>query len=237
MDVCLHYKKDQDNLNDAVFMTQRALEDFPCRALPAFTPWFPSTADRSLPIKPKHAPPVISSKLLKSSRCQQRSEFELCRSQCPGDEDVCKRTLLKSPEAVGGKGTAQVENVSEKFKRSWSVFSHKMKTHESAQTFSRQFHKTIETYRLHFHQRAKWIIGELNCAPQSVEEVWTKLNHAIKHSRLPTCNANFQRNLSQIWVYCDILYCEFIGNFLRQKLQLSGEITLAVHKLGNIFKL
>uniref|UniRef100_A0A3B4DNJ8 Uncharacterized protein n=1 Tax=Pygocentrus nattereri TaxID=42514 RepID=A0A3B4DNJ8_PYGNA len=204
MDVCLHYKKDQDNLNDAVFMTQRALEDFPCRALPAFTPWFPSTADRSLPIKPKHAPPVISSKL---------------------------------PEAVGGKGTAQVENVSEKFKRSWSVFSHKMKTHESAQTFSRQFHKTIETYRLHFHQRAKWIIGELNCAPQSVEEVWTKLNHAIKHSRLPTCNANFQRNLSQIWVYCDILYCEFIGNFLRQKLQLSGEITLAVHKLGNIFKL
>ncbi|KAL7885088.1 hypothetical protein AOLI_G00078580 [Acnodon oligacanthus] len=234
MDVCLHTKKDQDNV---VFIAERALQDFPCRALPAFTPWFPSTADRSLPIKPKNAPPVISSKRPRSSRCLPSSELEVCGSPCPSDEEVHKRKPSTSPGAADGTGPAQVESVSEKFKRSWSVFSHKTKTNESTQSFSRPFHRTIETYSLHFHQRAKWIIGELNCAPQSLEEVWTKLSHAIKHSRLPTCNANFQRNLAQIWVYCDILYCEFVGNFLRQKLQLSGEITLAVHKLGSIFQL
>uniref|UniRef100_A0A8B9JVA2 Zgc:101664 n=1 Tax=Astyanax mexicanus TaxID=7994 RepID=A0A8B9JVA2_ASTMX len=150
--------------HDLMLITQRNLEDFPSRVLKKFTPWFPSGADKSLPIKPKKAP-------------------------------------------------------------------------ESVQPFSRQFHMAIQTFGLHHHQRAKWIICELNCAPNSIEEVWSRLSHAIKHSRLPTCNANLQRSLAQIWVYSDVFYCEYIGHFLRHKLQLSGEINLAVHKLGNIFKL
>ncbi|XP_066500739.1 shieldin complex subunit 3 [Hoplias malabaricus] len=236
MDVCLHYKNAPDKLNGLVSITQRALEDFPTRVLPTFTPWFPSGTDRSLPLKPKNAAPVITShQLISSTYCLPRSDF-FFKNCFPDDEEVCKKKLT-SLELVDGEWSEQVQNVAKKCKRSWSVFSQKMKTKESAHSFSRQFHKTFETYGLHFHQRAKWIICELNCAPQSVEEVWTKLNHAIKHSTLPTCNGNFQRNLSQIWVYCDVFYCEYIGYFLRKKLQLSGEITLSVHKLGNIFKL
>ncbi|XP_072537979.1 shieldin complex subunit 3 [Salminus brasiliensis] len=242
MDVCLHYKNNQDKRPDLVLITQRTLEDFPTRVLTVFTPWFPSGADRSLPIKPKKAPPVISSKHLKSGRCcLQRSELDFSNNCCPVDEDHCKearkRKLVTSSEANDGEWHAQVENEPKKFQRSWSVFSQKTKPTESMQSLSRQFHMTIQTFGLHFHQRAKWIICELNCAPHSVEEVWSRLNHAIKHSKLPTCNANLQRNLAQIWVYCDVCYCEYIGHFLRQKLQLSGEINLAVHKLGIIFKL
>lgn len=235
----MHYKDDQEK-HDLVLITQRTLEDFPSRVLKKFTPWFPSGADKSLPIKPKKAPPVISSKNLKSGRCSlQRSEIVFL-SRCSDEEhfeEAHKRKLSTSSEGVDGEWNAQVENEPNKFRRSWSVFSHKTKAAESMQPFSRQFHTAIETFGLHFHQRAKWIICELNCAPNSIEEVWSRLSHAIKHARLPTCNANLQRKLAQIWVYSDVFYCEYVGHFLRQKLQLSGEITLAVHKLGDIFKL
>ncbi|KAG9270663.1 hypothetical protein AMEX_G15638 [Astyanax mexicanus] len=241
MDVCLHYKDNQENQHDLMLITQRNLEDFPSRVLKKFTPWFPSGADKSLPIKPKKAPPVISPKHLKSARCcLQREEFVVL-SCCPDDEqfeEARKRKFATSSEGIDGEwNNAQLENESKKFRRSWSVFSHKTKTAESVQPFSRQFHMAIQTFGLHHHQRAKWIICELNCAPNSIEEVWSRLSHAIKHSRLPTCNANLQRSLAQIWVYSDVFYCEYIGHFLRHKLQLSGEINLAVHKLGNIFKL
>uniref|UniRef100_A0AAY5EVE7 Uncharacterized protein n=1 Tax=Electrophorus electricus TaxID=8005 RepID=A0AAY5EVE7_ELEEL len=230
-----------DKLNDWVFLTERTLEDFPCRVLPVFTPWYPSGADLYLPLKPKNAPPVISSTPLKDSGYfQQGAEFDFSKRDCADEKETLtkdKRTLVRSLGDIFGDGRVQFKDVPKKCKRSWSVFSHKMKITERTQSFSRQFHKIIQRYGLHWHQRAKWIIFEVNCAPRSIEEIWSRLDHAIKHSRLPTCNANFQRNLVQIWVYCDIFYCEYIGHFLRQKFHLSGEITLAVHKLGDVFKL
>lgn len=233
--MCLHYKDKQDKWKDLVFVTQRALEDFPCRVLPKFTPWFPSrSSDR--PIRPQKAPPVISVEILNGSSGLQRPGVELEKS-CQGHFDVFKRKSVTSPKPNDGEWDPQGENVPKKSRRSWSVNSSKMARTEDTQPFSGRFHKTVEAYGLHSHQRAKWIIRDLNCAPRSVEEVWSRVDHAIKHSRLPMCNANFQRSLDQIWVYSDILYCEYIGHFLRQKLQLSGEITLAVHKLGNIFTL
>ncbi|XP_076859635.1 shieldin complex subunit 3 [Brachyhypopomus gauderio] len=231
MDVFLHYKHDQDKLNDLVFLTERTLQDFPCGVLKVFTPWFPSGAHSSLPLKPKKAPPVISSKQLRDSEfLHQSPDFDSSTRHRAGEETFQqddKRTFVRSSG----------EDVPKRCRRSWSVFSHKTKTTAATRSFSRQFHKTIQTFGLHWHQRAKWIICEVNCVPRSIEEIWWKLDHAIKHSRLPTCNANFQRNMVQIWVYCDIFYCEYVGHFLRQKLHLAGEIVLAVHKLGNIFKL
>ncbi|KAJ3603654.1 hypothetical protein NHX12_028399 [Muraenolepis orangiensis] len=61
-DVVLHYKpSDAGQLSSLVWRTETALEPFPCRVLPIFTPWFPSTGDRSLPIRPsKPAPPAYA---------------------------------------------------------------------------------------------------------------------------------------------------------------------------------
>lgn len=241
MDVCLHYKGDQDKWSDLVSISEKALEDFPRRVLPVFTPWFSSGADRSCPIKPKKSPPVISFSQQKSSEFFQQPKFVFSKSHCTDDQenfvDTSKRKLISIPAPANEHSKADFENVTKKCKRSWSVFSSKMKTFPRTQYISGQFHKTVQRYGLDSHQRAKWVISELNCLLQSIEEVWSKLSHAIKHCKLPTCNANYQRNLIQIWVYCDISYCEYIGNFLRENFQLSGELTLAVHKLGDIFKL
>ncbi|XP_017324330.1 shieldin complex subunit 3 [Ictalurus punctatus] len=242
MDVCLHYKSHQDKSNDFVSISEKALEVFPRRVLPVFTPWFPSGTDRSCPIKPKKDPPVISLNQQESSEFLPRQpEFVFSSSRCTDDQekfvDTSKRRLISIPAPADEQPKADFENVAKRCKRSWSVYPPKKKTPQRTQYISRQFQKTVQRYGLDLHQRAKWIISELNCAPQSIEEVWSKLNQAIKQSRLPTCNANYQRNLIQIWVYSDISYCEYIGNFLRENFQLSGELTLAVHKLGDIFKL
>ncbi|XP_053480941.1 shieldin complex subunit 3 isoform X2 [Ictalurus furcatus] len=196
----------------------------------------------SCPIKPKKDPPVISLNQQESSEFLPRQpEFVFSSSRCTDDQekfvDTSKRKLISIPAPADEQPKADFENVAKRCKRSWSVYPPKTKTPQRTQYISRQFHKTVQRYGLDLHQRAKWIISELNCAPQSIEEVWSKLNQAIKQSRLPTCNANYQRNLIQIWVYCDISYCEYIGNFLRENFQLSGELSLAVHKLGDIFKL
>lgn len=237
MDVCLHYKSDEDKSTDLVSITEKALEDFPRRVLPIFTPWFPSGTETSCPIRPKKDPPVISINQQKSSEFfPQHPEFDAPASRCTHD-DTNKRKSLSIPAPANERTKPEFENVAKKCKRSWCVFPPKTKTPPRTQHISGQFHKTVQRYGLDLHQRAKWIISELNCAPQSIEEVWAKLSHAIKHSRIPTCNANYQRNLIEIWVYCDISYCEFLGNFLREHFQLSGELTLAVHKLGNIYKL
>lgn len=237
MDVCLHYKGYQDKSDDLVPIIEKALEDFPRRVLPIFTPWFPSGTDRSCPIKPKKAPPVI---LSNEQFPSQQPEFVYSPSHCTDNQekfvDSSKRKFI-SISTPDTHPKADFENVAKKCKRSWSVFPTKTKTHQRMQYISRQFYKTVQKYGLDLHQRAKWIISELNCAPQSIEEVWSKLSHAINQARLPTCNANYQRNLIQIWVFCDISYCEYIGNFLRENFQLSGELTLAVHKLGDILKL
>lgn len=242
MDVCLHYKSDPDKPNDLVSISEKALEDFPRRVLPTFTPWFPSGTDKSRPIKPKKAPPVIlSNQQTSSGFSNHQPELAFPTSRCADDqeklEDTSKRTLISTPTSANEHRKADFETVAKNRKRSWSVFPPKAKPPQRTQNISGQLHKTVQRYGLDLHQRAKWIISELNCAPQSIEEVWSKLSHAIKHSRLPTCNANYQRSLIQIWVYCDISYCEYIGHFLQENFQLSGELNLAVHKLGDIFKL
>lgn len=240
MDVCLHYTDDQDSTTDLVSISEKALEDFPCRVLPIFTPWFPSGTEKSFPIKPKKPPPLISFNQHKRSEFSPyQPEFVFSARHCADDQEKSedKRKLRSIPASANEHSKADFENVAKKCKRSWSVFPPKTKTPPRTQNISGQFYRTIQRYGLDLHQRAKWIISEPNCAPQSIEEVWTKLSHDIKYARLPTCNANYQSNLKQIWVYCDILYCEYIGHFLREHFRLSGELTLAVHKLGDIFKL
>ncbi|KAI5614068.1 hypothetical protein C0J50_3789 [Silurus asotus] len=241
MDVCLHYRSDQKKSSDLVSICEKALEDFPRRVLPSFTPWFPSTNDRNCALKPKKSPPLITLNQQEWFGNAPHQPDVFSSNRCLDDQEksvnTSKRKSISFPVNVDTHFKADSENVAKRYKRTWCVFPPKTKTPQKTQELSKEFHKTVQKYGLDLHQRAKWIISELNCAPQSIEEVWSKLSHAVKHSRLPTCNANYQRDLIQIWVYCDITYCEYIGKFLQENFQLSGELTLAVHKLGDIFKL
>ncbi|KAM4615706.1 shieldin complex subunit 3 isoform 1-T2 [Polymixia lowei] len=123
-------------------------------------------------------------------------------------------------------------------RRSWSVFAHKGHSAQNSQSLSKQFHKMVWKHRLHLHQRAKWLICEHNCGSTgNIEQVWRELNRAIRSSRLPTANANIQREQAEIWVFCDVVHCEYVGKYLKEELRLSGKITMSVHKLGNILSL
>ncbi|KAM3842748.1 shieldin complex subunit 3 [Diretmus argenteus] len=123
-------------------------------------------------------------------------------------------------------------------KRSWSVFPQKGVLVQNAQSMSKQFHRMVGNHKLHLRQRAKWVICQQNCgAPGDIEQVWRDLSRAVRRCRLPTCNANIQRDQAEIWVFCDVLYCESVGKYLKEELQLSGNIRLSVHKLGTIFSL
>lgn len=123
-------------------------------------------------------------------------------------------------------------------KRSWSVSAQKSVLPQSSQSLSKQFRHMVSTHRLHLRQRVRWVIGQHNCGEaKDIEQVWRALNRFVRSSRLPTCNANIQRERAEIWVFCDVLCSEQVGCFLKDELQLSGRISLAVHRLGNIFSM
>ncbi|KAK2838213.1 hypothetical protein Q5P01_015425 [Channa striata] len=94
-------------------------------------------------------------------------------------------------------------------KRSWSIFTYRGVLLQNSQSLSRQFHHMVSTHRLHLRQRAKWVISEDNCeGARGIEQVWRTLSRSVQSARLPTCNANIQRERAEIWVFCDVLYSE-----------------------------
>ncbi|GAA6230497.1 uncharacterized protein LOC108875247 [Lates japonicus] len=130
------------------------------------------------------------------------------------------------------------KNTESPIKRSWSVFTQRGVLLDSSQSLSRRFHHMVSVHRLHLRQRAKWVISEDNCGTaRDIEQVWRTLSRSVRSSRLPTCNANIQRERAEIWVFCDVLCSEQVGRFLKEELQLSGRISLSVHRLGNVFSM
>ncbi|XP_074525650.1 shieldin complex subunit 3 [Halichoeres trimaculatus] len=124
-------------------------------------------------------------------------------------------------------------------KRSWSVFTQRGALLHSPQSLSKQFHHTVSKHRLHLRQRAKWVISQHNCGgARDVEQVWRSLSRCVRSSStLPSCNANIQRERAEIWVFCDVVVAEQVGRFLKDELQLSGRISMSVHRAGNVFSL
>ncbi|XP_057212148.1 shieldin complex subunit 3 [Triplophysa rosa] len=326
-DVSVYFSAGQE-VRDVVFITHRVCQEFPCRVLPEFTPWYPSTSDSIRPIRPEIRPPLITPEDLKnitsdsirpeirpplitpedlknitsdSIRPEIRPPLitpedlknitsDSIRPEIrpplitPEDlknitsdsirpeirpplitpEDLKNitsdsirpeiRPPLITPEDLKNITSDYIRPVSEcedssriktvssssenlrEFKRSWCVITDRTTPEKITHSFSRLFRKVIAKHRLHLHQRVKWVVCELNCVTHTIDEVWFQLNRAIRHSRLPTCNSNFQRDLCQIWIYCDLFYSEFIGSFLKKELQLSGQMTLTVHKLGDILQ-
>ncbi|XP_044514918.1 shieldin complex subunit 3 [Gracilinanus agilis] len=121
-------------------------------------------------------------------------------------------------------------------KRSWSVSVSKNFT-EKILPLSKELQQSLEKLKLHSLYRARWTIEHSVFNNQTLEDIWIKLNRIIRHNELPSCNATIQRHVSQIWVFCDILYCEHVCNILKGRLGLKGKMNLFVHKYGVIFSM
>ncbi|XP_024116771.1 shieldin complex subunit 3 isoform X1 [Oryzias melastigma] len=256
-DVVLHCPpQSDDGLSSILELTEKLLEPFPCRSPPLFRPWF---TDSRLPIRPARPAPVIPAAEETFSATQpstkntsenghadrigaenhqsprpQRSKDTLCVSETP-DHLLCTR---------GNQERVPI-------RRSWSIVPQRELLPHS-HLLSKQFDSMVSIHRLHLRQRAKWVITKHNCG--NVEKVgedqgngqlfagfrrrvWRALNRSIRSARLPTCNANIQRERAEIWVFCDVRYAEQVGRLLKEELELSGRILLSVHRLRNIFSM
>lgn len=249
MEVVLHYRPNQRDLIKLQKFAEAAMKEFPIHQLPSFTPWFPNDLHR-LPLKPKKHPPVIS--------CEEAEELKQLSAPSEyvtGSSDYdCTKNLLEFQSNLQHRQTSvqaqtvlrsvNSENQGEpppngrqKLKRSWSVSLPGPKLKEKILPLSQELQNNLERLKLHAFYRAKWTIEQSICNDQNLEDIWIKLNRLIKQNELPSCNATIQRSLGQIWIFCDILYCEYVRNILRQKLSLTNKMNLLVHKFGIIFSL
>lgn len=246
MEVVLHYRPWQKDPAVLQKITEEALKEFPVRKLTSFRPWFPSHSCR-LPFKPKRRPPVISAE-----------EAEQVKQHLAIPETVCGSLMYDCTEGlqefhsdlkVGQHMQAgyskinvcslgkQSANGSMKLRRSWSVSVPSSDLKGKVLPLSRKLQGILENLKLHVFYRAKWIIEPSTFNNQTLEDIWAKLNQMIKHNELPSCNATIQRCEDQIWVFCDILYCEYVGSNLRKKLNLGGIMNLFVQRHGVIYSI
>ncbi|XP_054254013.1 shieldin complex subunit 3 [Indicator indicator] len=249
MEVVLHYRPYQRDQIKLQKFAEAAVKEFPIRQLPRFAPWFPNDLS-GLPLKPKKRPPVISFE--EAEELKQLSTPSVCVTRSP-DYD-CTKNLLEFQSNVKYRQTlTQAQTVhrsinlesqgepppngKQKLKRSWSVSLPCPKLKEKILPLSQELRNNLERLKLHAFYRAKWTIEQSVCNNQNLEDIWIKLNRLIKQNELPSCNATIQRSVGQIWIFCDIFYCEYVRNVLRKKLCLTDKMNLLVHKFGVIFSL
>ncbi|NXG64384.1 SHLD3 protein, partial [Hemiprocne comata] len=249
MEVVLHYRPHQRDLIKLQEFAEAAVKEFPIRQLPRFAPWFPNDLQR-LPLKPKKLPPVISWE--EAEELKQLSAPSEYVTGLP-EYDCTKNLLEFESNMKHGQTLIQEQTVcrpidlenqgepppngKQKLKRSWSVSLPSPKLKEKILPLSQELQINLERLKLHALHRAKWTIEQSVCNNQNLEDIWIKLNRLIKQNELPSCNATIQRSVGQIWVFCDILYCEYVRNILREKLSLTDKMNLIVHKFGIIFSL
>ncbi|NXN95204.1 SHLD3 protein, partial [Rhinopomastus cyanomelas] len=248
-EVVLHYRPHQRDLVKLQKIAEAAVKEFPIHQLPRFTPYFPNDVYK-LPLKPKKQPPVIS--------CEEAEELEKLSALSEyvtgsSDYDCTKNLLEFQPNMKRGQTLIQAQtthrsislenqaepppNGEQSLTRSWSISFPSPKLKEKILPLSQELQNKLERLKLHVFYRAKWTIEQSGCNNQNLEDLWIKLNRLIKQNELPSCNVTIQRSVGQIWVFCDILYCEYVRNILREKLSLTDKINLFVHKFGIILSL
>ncbi|XP_028604683.2 shieldin complex subunit 3 [Podarcis muralis] len=246
MEVILHYRAWQRDPAALQRIAEEALKEFPVRKLPSFIPWFPNDL-RQLPLKPKRTAPVISGEEVE----QMKQHIAAIETACSSPSYDCTAGLKEfHPDVKAGKCLQaehernnfsnlekQTASSNQKLRRSWSVSLPNAKLKDKILPLSRELQSTLDKLKLHAFYRAQWIIEPSTFGSQTLEDIWVKLNKMIKHNELPSCNATIQRCEGQISVFCDILYCEYVANNLREKLNLLGKINLFVHKYGIIHSL
>nr|XP_056704550.1 shieldin complex subunit 3 [Euleptes europaea] len=245
MEVVLHYRPWQKDPTILRKIAEEALKEFPVRQPPSFRPWFPNHSCK-FPFKPKRRPPIIS-----AEEAEQVRPHLAIPGVCGSLSYNCTEGLqefhsdLKAGQRVQAEfGKINVSNLEKqstngglKLRRSWSVSVPSFDLKDKILPLSRELQSVLESLKLHAFYRARWIIEPCTFNNQTLEDIWVQLNRMIKRNELPSCNATIQRCEEQIWVFCDILYCEYVGNHLRKKLSLGGIMNLFVHGHGVIYSL
>ncbi|XP_061585760.1 shieldin complex subunit 3 [Cololabis saira] len=208
-DVVLHYRSGPAGVS----LVQQLLEPFPLRPPPAFRPWFPPR--NRLPLRPARPAPAVA------------PEPE------PGTPEFwVPETPDLVPETREGD---RVQDQDPPPRRSWSVSVQRGLPGPASPSPSRSFGRVMSLHKLLPLQRARWTIRDQNC--RDLEKVWRCLSRCVRGARLPTCNANIQRPLAEIWVFCDVVYAEQVGRFLKEELRLRGGIELSVQRRGSVFSM
>ncbi|XP_062984078.1 shieldin complex subunit 3 [Elgaria multicarinata webbii] len=246
MEVVLYYRPWQRDPAALQKIAEEALKEFSVRQLPRFIPWFPNDLCK-LPFKPRRKPPVISVEEAEKVKRHLTTVESVCCSPSYDCTEGLKefhadRKTGQYLQAEYGKNDLsnlgkQSANGRQNLRRSWSVSVSNSKLKDQILPLSRELQSTLEKLKLHAFYRAQWIIEPSTFNNQTLEDIWIKLNRMIKHNELPSCNATIQRHESQISIFCDILYSEYVANNLREKLNLRGKMNLFVHKYGIIHSL
>ncbi|XP_048224256.1 shieldin complex subunit 3 [Perognathus longimembris pacificus] len=246
--VILHYRPYEYDCTHLPKIAEKAIQDFPTHPLSRFIPWFPHDGSK-LPLKPKGLPPVISGEAaenVKQNLTISEHGVKTLSYDCTVDllefQPALKRQrLIQSYTLSEQTNSGNLDEKSGKRrqykKRSWSVTIASKNCAKKIFPLSKKLQESIKALNLHSLYRARWTIEHTVCDNQSLEDIWVKLNRIIRHNELPSCNATIQRHIGQIWVFCDILYCEYVGNLLKVRLDLNGKISLFVHKYGVIFSM
>lgn len=246
-EVILHYRPYEKNSTQLAEIAEKAIQDFPTHPLSRFIPWFPQDGSR-LPLKPKRLPPVVSGEAAEKVKQYITISEPSVKSQsydCTVDllefqPSLKTQHIIQSHMLNEQNNPGNVDRNSGKGKlhrkRSWSVSLARKHCPKKIFPLSKQLQASLKTLHLHSLHRARWTLEYSACNNQTLEDIWAKLNHLIRHNELPSCNATIQRQLDQIWVFCDIMYCEYVGNLLKERLSL-GKIHLFVHKYGIIFSM
>ncbi|XP_006170475.1 shieldin complex subunit 3 isoform X1 [Tupaia chinensis] len=247
-EVILHYRPNESDPTQLPKIAEKAIQDFPTRPLSRFIPWFPHDGS-NLPLKPKRLPPVISGEAaedVKQYLTISEHDFKSQSYDCTVDLLEFQPNLKKqhsvhshtlNEQTNSGNMDKQSERRKQHKRRSWSVSLPSNNCTEKIFPLSKTLQDSLKALHLHSLYRARWTIEHSICNNQTLEDIWSKLNQIIRHNELPSCNATIQRHLGQIWVFCDVMYCEHVGNLLKRKLALTGKINLFVHKYGIIFSM
>ncbi|KAM9103822.1 shieldin complex subunit 3 isoform 1-T2 [Megaptera novaeangliae] len=248
-EVILHYRPYESETTQLPKIAEKAIQDFPTCPLSRFIPWFPHDGSR-LPLKPKRLPPVISEEATEDVRQYltiSEHDIKLQSYDCTVDLLEFQPNLKKKKHLIqshtlneqtnSGSLDKQSEIGKRHEKRSWSVSLPSSNRTENIFPLSEKLQDSLKALNLHSFYRARWTIEHTICNNQTLEDIWAKLNRIIRCNELPSCNATIQRHLGQIWVFCDVMYCEYVGNLLKGRLALTGKINLFVHKYGVIFSM
>lgn len=248
-EVILHYRPCESDPKQLPKIIEKAIQDFPTHPQSRFIPWFPHDGSK-LPLKPERSPPVISEESIEDvkhylsiSEHGIKSHSYDCTIDLLEFQPILKKKkhLIRPYTLNEHTNSGNLEKQSEKGKqlkkRSWSISLPRSTCTENTVPLSKKLQDSLRTLNLHSLHRARWTIEHTICDDQTLEDIWAKLNRIIRHNELPSCNATIQRHLNQIWVFCDVMYCEYVGNLLKERLALNGKIHLFVHKYGAIFSM
>lgn len=246
-EVIVHYRPYESDPIQLSTIAEKIIQDFPVRPLSRFIPWFPHEGSK-LPLKPKRLPPMISPAedikpyLPSSEQVVKSHSYDCTVDLLEFQPNLKKRKHLVRSHTLNeqtASGNLDKHSEKEKFhkKRSWSVSRPRSNSTEIIFPLSKKLQDSLKKLNVHSLHRARWTIEHTVCNNQTLEDIWAKLSRIIRHNELPSCNATIQRHVGQIWVFCDIMYCEHVGNLLKERLTLTGKINLFVHKYGIVFSM